>query len=299
MVSKHAYLIMAHNEFGILEKQLRLLDDERNDLYVHIDKKAKSFDVRQFDHVLKHSKLHYIDRLDTRWGHYSLVQCELALLKAAVKGHYQYYHLLSGVDLPLKTNDEIHAFFDAHDGYEFVHFQAPEANEYIWGRVKHYHTMKYFQTGNRYVSFLGRNLDLIVEELQCKRNYERPWDPDVALQYGSQWFSITHAMAEYFLSRENWIQRHFRYTSVSDELVMQTVLYNSPFREKLYRKERDGDYSASARYIDWERGDPYTFRKEDFQTLLDSGRMFARKFSTRVDGEIIDKLYDYISKKQA
>ena len=35
---KHAYLIMAHNNFYILEKLLHLLDDPRNDIYVHIDK---------------------------------------------------------------------------------------------------------------------------------------------------------------------------------------------------------------------------------------------------------------------
>lgn len=38
-MDKHAYLIMAHNEFDILEKQLILLDDYRNDIYIHIDKK--------------------------------------------------------------------------------------------------------------------------------------------------------------------------------------------------------------------------------------------------------------------
>ena len=42
-MGKHAYLIMAHNEFYILEKLLKLIDDERNDIYLHIDKKAKNF----------------------------------------------------------------------------------------------------------------------------------------------------------------------------------------------------------------------------------------------------------------
>lgn len=41
-MQKHAYLIMSHNDFYILEKLLRLLDDRRNDIYVHIDKKVKT-----------------------------------------------------------------------------------------------------------------------------------------------------------------------------------------------------------------------------------------------------------------
>lgn len=32
-MNKHAYLIIAHNDFYILEKLLMLLDDERNDIY--------------------------------------------------------------------------------------------------------------------------------------------------------------------------------------------------------------------------------------------------------------------------
>ena len=119
---KHAYLIMAHNDFGILEKLLKLLDDPRNDIYLHIDKKVKKFNFANFQKLLTKSKLYFVDRLDVRWGDFSQVQCELKLLKAAIGGEYQYYHLLSGVDLPLKSNDEIHTFFGKHQGKQFVHF---------------------------------------------------------------------------------------------------------------------------------------------------------------------------------
>jgi len=37
---KHAFLIIAHNEYPILEVLLSMLDDERNDIYLHIDKRA-------------------------------------------------------------------------------------------------------------------------------------------------------------------------------------------------------------------------------------------------------------------
>ncbi|CAK7080896.1 MAG: hypothetical protein PARBB_03974 [Parabacteroides distasonis] len=40
-MSKHAYLIMAHNEPIILNKLLLLIDDERNDIFIHYDKKCK------------------------------------------------------------------------------------------------------------------------------------------------------------------------------------------------------------------------------------------------------------------
>lgn len=37
---KFAYLIIAHTRFDQVEKLLKLLDDERNDLYIHIDQKV-------------------------------------------------------------------------------------------------------------------------------------------------------------------------------------------------------------------------------------------------------------------
>ena len=43
MNKKHAYLIMAHNDFQILIEILKELDHERNDIFLHIDKKTLEF----------------------------------------------------------------------------------------------------------------------------------------------------------------------------------------------------------------------------------------------------------------
>ncbi len=42
---KHAFLIIAHNEPEVLAALLRQLDDERNDIYLHID--ARSTAMRE------------------------------------------------------------------------------------------------------------------------------------------------------------------------------------------------------------------------------------------------------------
>ena len=39
--NRHAYLIMAHNEWELLNTLLSLIDDTRNDIFLHIDKKVK------------------------------------------------------------------------------------------------------------------------------------------------------------------------------------------------------------------------------------------------------------------
>ena len=44
MSKKHAYLILAHSEPEILGILVSLLDDERNDIFIHIDKKSNIID---------------------------------------------------------------------------------------------------------------------------------------------------------------------------------------------------------------------------------------------------------------
>lgn len=80
---RHAYLIMAHNQFYILEKLLLLLDDARNDIYLHIDAKVEKFDFVYFENLMKRSTLYYVKRLDVRWGNISIVHCVVNLLKVA------------------------------------------------------------------------------------------------------------------------------------------------------------------------------------------------------------------------
>lgn len=51
--------------------------------------------------------------MDVRWGDISVVDAEFALFDEAYRrGEYSYYHLLSGVDMPLKTQNYIHRFFE-------------------------------------------------------------------------------------------------------------------------------------------------------------------------------------------
>ena len=100
-------------------------------------------------------------------------------------------------------------------------------------------------------------------------------------------------MAGYIISNEKFIKKYFKYSYCSDELFVQTLVYNSKFYNNLYLK-KDDDYMSIMRYIDWNRGEPYIFKSEDFNDLINSKYLFARKFSTKVDKMIIDKIYDHI-----
>lgn len=292
---KHAYLIMAHNEFYILEKLIKLIDDNDNDIYIHIDKKVKNFDFEKYKNLSLKSKIVFTKRINVSWGGDSQIKCELLLLEAAIKNNYDYYHLLSGVDLPLKKQKEIHQFFKDNNGKEFVHFTYfhPINDERI-SRVKYYHLFcKNIRSSSKVKSFISSKLYNLIKKIQIKININRVKNEE--FMYGANWFSITNNFAHYVLDKKRYIKKRFKKTHCADEIFLQTICYNSPYYDNLYLK-KDDDYKQIMRFIDWNRGNPYTFKIDDLNELINSEMLFARKFSSKVDKEIIDKIYETVIK---
>ena len=113
---KHAFLIMAHDNWKILARLIKKLDHIDNDIYLHIDAKATIADAqKEIKDTCRFSKIYYVERIDASWGGYSLVQCEMSLFDEASKKKYDYYHLLSGIDFPIKPMKEIHYFFEKNN----------------------------------------------------------------------------------------------------------------------------------------------------------------------------------------
>lgn len=299
---KHAYGIIAFNNWSLLEKLIMLLDDERNDLYIHIDKNVKIDNMERFKTITKYSNVLFLERLDGSWGTPGLMDIQLLFYKTATKKDtYQYYHLLSGVCLPLKTQDEIHAFFDKNAGKEFVHFVSkPPVEEYIYKRYSLYHFFLRYVRGGGFVrkALLGVIGEKISIALQTLLRIDRQADIKQVLSYGSNWSSITHDLALYVVENIDKIKKRTRYTFAPDECALQTLVYQSDFKNKLYHTEYNDDYIANQRYIDWNRGNPYVWTNEDFDELMNSGFLFARKFDLATDSIIVERIFDKLMKLQ-
>lgn len=287
---KHAYLIIAHNNFEILEKTLKILDDKKNDFYIHIDKKVKNFNFEKIKNIVKKSKIIFVERTNVKWGHSSQIDCELILLKAAIKGSYFYYHLLSGTDMPIKSKKEIYDFFEKNIGKEFIHFKNAKYDINLNKKFKIYHFFPYYLR-SKYKYILGI-IEIILIKLQEILKINRVKNQNIQFQKGDQWFSITNSFAKYVLSKESWIKNTFRYSSCCDEIFLQTLIINSEFKDSLYNKNFDDNHVTSIkRYIDWKRGTPYTFKKEDFNDLINSEALFARKFDLNIDRTVVDMIF--------
>lgn len=299
-MKKHAYLIIAHNNFYILEKALKLIDDPRNDIYIHIDKKVKNFDFDKYKELVKKSKIIFIKRKSITWGDFSQIRCEVDLLKAAINNSdnqkYSYYHLLSGVDLPIKTQDYIHEFMDENSGLEFVHYAGKEEENNVKQRINIYYLISFHNsTRNKKIKYIGQKMKNLCDKIQKKININRLKKYDDEIKFGANWFSITDNLARYIVQNEKTINKHYKYSLCADELFLQTLVYNSKFKDNIYIKTMNDEKESNMRYVDWTRGEPYTFKTMDFDELISSKCLFARKFSEE-DKEIVDKIFMHLIK---
>lgn len=284
---KHAYLIIAHKVDKTLTALLQMLDDPRNDIYLHMDAKNVAFKDTDLP-SLGNASLHQIHRISVSWGGYSLVRCEMMLFEAACSnGPYAYYHLISGQDLPIKTQDQIHSFFSRNAGKEFVRFQSEEFC--FQDRVRYFHFFhERCGRGDR-KSFwtFAESVSLALQRvLGVRRN------PDIRFQKGTQWVSVTDDFVRKLVENRKWVESLFRNTSCADEVYKQTFAINFGFENRLYHPQFDNDPVAMVRLIDWTRGNPYVWTIADKEEILSSQMMFARKFDENVDSEIIEYLKD-------
>ena len=111
---------------------------------------------------------------------------------------------------------------------------------------------------------------------------------------GWTWFSITNDFTKFILSQRTYIQSIFKDAKAPDEFLVSTLLCNSPFFGRLYRNRGAEFGRGSMRHIDWQRGTPYVFRNEDFEELIASPCLFARKFDEKIDRQIIERLYHHL-----
>lgn len=287
-MGKHAYLVMAHGAFGQLKQLLSLLDDKSNDIFLHIDSKAGEIDRTQFVAALRDSSLFFIKRRSVTWGGDTQIKLEMDMLENAIQqGCYEYIHLLSGVDFPIKSKKYIFDFFERHKGTEFVMIDKQNDNVTALKRCnKHYLFQNKIGRKNK---LFYKAIQKIILGIEALWKYNRLKDADCSsFRKGPNWFSITGEFAQYVVNHKVWISQVFSHTLCADEVFLQTLLWRSPFKKRIYIN--DNLKYTNLRVTDWQRGNPYVWQNEDIEYLISSPYLFARKFDTVKDNYIFNRI---------
>lgn len=269
---RHAYLVLAHGGLHELRTLLEFIDDERNDIFVHLDKKW-AIDESHFDNVVSRSALFFAERVNVSWGGSTMIDAEIALFSTALKtGNYSYFHLLSGVDLPVKSQDYIHDFFDRHEGEIFLEPVDYEGTNRFRMRYEQYHLLQNKLVGRK--RNVWKYVDFASCYLQRMCGVRRFRDKSVHAAW--QWVSLPLDVVQYLVANASAIHARWKMTYCCDELFIPTEIAGTEFNA---RRSPLG----SLRFAEWEWQGPRDFAPRplddrDLSIVEKQTILFARKF---------------------
>lgn len=283
-MSRIAIMIIAHRN----ESQLRLLLDNLRDdfdLFVHIDTQSaisKTALEKDFPQVKFFSQYHVV------WGGFTLSACSLFLFQQAHKYNYDYYILISGQDLPIKSNKTIKAFVEENDTSLVLSEKLPLPQwKYNGGldRVGLYWESDI--TGNSLWDKFRRRLIGNIRKNQRIYNKRRPFYKGMDIYGGSNWFLLKNDAMNYLLSfvdnNPGFIKR-LKHCFCTDELWVQTILATCDCKIK----------NEHFTYIHWYNDSmPKELTIGDYDAIINSPYLFARKFDIEADSDIIFKVLEH------
>ena len=279
-----AFLMQCHKNPEQINLLLDALNHPMADVFVHVDKKSQ--EIRE--KITQGERVYILPEqqcVDVQWAQYSQVEATLQLLSAAVNrgGGYSHYWLISGQDYPLRHVDSIIDFLEANQEANFIECSQIKTfnkrndvyfSNFVIGRKLWQKVLKnlwIYGTG-------GWNKTLPI--------FKRKAPDDFKYWFGSQWWCLNSTTVQWiidYLNKHTGYKQFFEHSLCSDECFFQTLVMNSPFASSV---------KPYLHYIKWEKGksSPKTLTESDYQEIMDSSKLMARKFDIDVDNKIIIKL---------
>ena len=280
---KHAYCIMAHGNWKQLQMLVNVIDDGRNDIYLHIDAKSLDDYNKSGGVKTKFSGLILTESIDVRWSDISQVDAELLLFKHVIRSGkgYNRIHLISGSDFPLKSQDELHKMF-LNDDREYISFGKDV--HLMYRRLKYYHFFVRYRRKWRVVELFRRIL-LVPQVLFVNRLRKF----NLKFAYGQNWCSLTLPAVRVIIGKMVELRPKLKYTTSADEVYKQMIIGSNDIF-KIYNKP--------VSYACFSHGcaSPKTLTMADYDNIMSSGCLFARKFDVNVDVNVINKLISFVSR---
>lgn len=279
---KLAFVIAAHKYPEQVVRLIRRLASDRAIFVVHVDRRA-SDDV---DAAIRKgtrgvADVHFVARNRCYWAGFGVVEATLGAFDYLLERDVAFTHavLLSGQDYPLHPPEAIERFFQGEKERTFMKcapLPTPFWTEGGLSRIEHWYLLS------------RRRVRVRV-----------PWRrkiPGALKPYGGEtWGSFAMPMASYirdFVRHNPRYVRFFRHVLHANELFFQTIMMNSQLADTVVQDD--------LRYIDWSVDPgPAVLRTSDFEQMVDSGKLFARKFDLVVDGAILDLLDAHIDGARA
>ena len=300
------YLILAHKNPLQLGRMIERLDDGASKFFIHLDAKTP---IEPFAACLEGAHIRFIDKRERCvWGDFSIVQATIHLMEAASK-EQGLFILMSGQDYPIQSQGYINDFLERNKEFDFIEIEPLEEKwkpKMVKDKLEHYHILHSEERGNSncYAPFAHcsvfqkvRTLIHLLKGRLSRKNFRllcslpkrvAPFERQYA---GSQFWAFSertfYAVLNYIREHKAALEGYYKYTSSSDEIYFHSVLMN------LVAKDSTIKLKDPITYVNYFRKNN-VFITEDFEKLSSAkGKLFARKFDTDIDIEILNKLDSY------
>ena len=307
-----AAMIMCHKNLDQVNRLVQAISHPEIDIFIHIDRKCTE------DHTIGREDQGGIYFVENRISGYlddrSLIDITLSMIKLAKSvevsesKHYDYFILLSGQDYPIMDMSfvvqnlrEVYPmpYIDCNGGGRnnpVVRSKFSKRKCILKLRFHLMHEMKWIPAilirgGVWFVAKLLFALHLSDYYYFAKHNIE--------LYCGSAWWILPDKIIDFILSEmeQPYVQRLLA-TDTPEETFFQILARRSPLGALVRVKDQKEKQASKTWAYFHDVGKPmakhpYTFTKNEYQKLIDSGYWFGRKFDTHVDTEIMDMLDNY------
>lgn len=297
------YLILAHKNPLQLSRMIERLDDGASKFFIHLDAKTP---IEPFTARLEGGHIRFIDKRERCvWGDFSIVRATVHLMEAASK-EQGFFILMSGQDYPIQSQGYINAFLERNKGFDFIEIEPLEEKwkpKMVKDKLEHYHILHSEERGhsNCYAPFAHcsvfqkvRTLMHLLKGRLSMKNFKllcslpkrvAPFERQYA---GSQFWAFSertfYTILNYIREHKAALEGYYKYTSSPDEVYFHSVLMH------LVAKDSTIKLKEQITYVNYFRKNN-VFITEDFDKLTSAkGKLFARKFDTDIDIEILDKL---------
>lgn len=314
-----AYLVAAHTDFDQL---LRLCEQLvfSGDVFIHIDKKVNDNTFqsvcekfRQYNFAGSNQIIFIKDRIPVYWAGFSQVKLQRLFLKYTLEYQdktYTRFVFLSGLCYPIKCPQYILKEFENNRTKEYVcAINLTNYNNKLQNvRYAGYH---YLRDGNLKPTLLKKALITISDKLlwalrirKSKRIKHNGKNEDI--YFGGSWMGLTRECAEYIygqLSESSDYSKYFKTSYASDELCIQTIIFNSRFKSNACLVDERSFTKPGALFLALSPlhhlqyiGLIKVYTENDYNELIKTDKIFVRKIISGKSNKLVNMLQSSFNK---
>lgn len=283
-----AFLITAFKNQEQLVKLIESLNEHAL-VFVHVDKKSKELSLEQLNSYQLKNTL-FISKYKVPWGGYAHLLAILDLFKLALSDErVSYLHTISGQDIRICSWQQMEQRFSDCNNIYMTCTGSENLPPNIKRRYeRHIVTSRYIPIEG-FTQKINKTYRKIQKKFHWKWTTIKPFDH---VYKGVIWCSMPRAAAEYAMefSKENPVLlKNLRHVSLSEEFFFQNIFMQSEYSKQVVPQ--------NLRYTDWvERNGskPAVLDESDFDKIIASDCIFARKIDSDISKELVKKIDDYL-----